>query len=548
MKLFQPLFVAPFLVLFAGVFGYLLPALGYFTLMPGDLGDARFNSVVLEHGYQWLTGQAQDLWSPGFFYPFNKILAFSDSHLGSFWIYTAARLLGATRELSFQAWFLVGFLLNFVSAYWMLRRLRFDVLGASCGAFVFAFALPVLHQEGHAQLGYRFAIPMAVLAWWWIVEHKNLIDAFSLLFWVSVQFLFSIYLGVFLGYLLMAMSLAYFVCKVFGSIEGAKSLGSFNLPDLRRVHEFALICLCLFTCGLVIWMLVQYQSVSAEYRLSRPIEALEPLIPRFSSYLLADQSGLTSWIGKSVRSFPTRPEHQMFIGMGALLFLLVALFALVSKRWLSIETRRLGIVCAISILILVAMTVVVNGSSLYFLVIQFPGLDAIRAVSRIILVMLLPVAILVAVGVDYLRRQFTSVAGCFVLALVAMILVSAETVFYKPHQAARETWTMRQAGLNHLIGKPPSEGSVIYLTQRKEEPFYLAELDAMIYAQDHKLKTLNGYSGSTPPGYVYPKSCVSVADRLAGYFQFHQVPIAEQTKMVDQVHLVEMQPCVKAAK
>jgi hypothetical protein len=172
----------PIIIFCAGIFGYLLPAVGYFQMIPGDLGDARFNSVILEHVYQWLTGQARDLWSPGFFYPFNKILAFSDSHLGSFWIYTAARLLGAERELSFQAWFLVGFLLNFVSAYWMLRRMRFDVLGASCGAFVFAFALPVLHQEGHAQLGYRFAIPMAALAWWRFVKQKNLIDAFSCFF------------------------------------------------------------------------------------------------------------------------------------------------------------------------------------------------------------------------------------------------------------------------------------------------------------------------------------------------------------------------------
>ncbi len=94
---------------------------------------------------------------------------------------------------------------------------------------------------------------------------------------------------------------------------------------------------------------------------------------------------------------------------------------------------------------------------MHFLVIQPPGLDAIRAVSRIILVMLLPVSLLVAVGVDYFRRPFTSVAGYFVLALVAMIVISAEAVFYKPHQAARETWTMRHAGPNHLIGKPPSE-------------------------------------------------------------------------------------------
>ena len=51
-----------FVLLFIiGLFGYLLPAVGLFTMIPGDLGDARFNSVVLEHGFQWLTGQVAHL-------------------------------------------------------------------------------------------------------------------------------------------------------------------------------------------------------------------------------------------------------------------------------------------------------------------------------------------------------------------------------------------------------------------------------------------------------------------------------------------------------
>ena len=179
-------FITPLLVLCIGVFGYLMPAIGYFTMMPGDLGDARFNSVALEHGYQWLIGTVPELWSPGFFYPFERILAFSDNHFGSFWSYAAARSLGAPRELSFQIWFLVGYVLNYASGYWMLRRMSFDVLGASCGAFVFAFALPVLHQEGHAQLTYRFAIPLAILAWWRLVEQKSLIDIFTFLFWLEM--------------------------------------------------------------------------------------------------------------------------------------------------------------------------------------------------------------------------------------------------------------------------------------------------------------------------------------------------------------------------
>lgn len=61
-----------------------------------------------------------------------------------------------------------------------------------------------------------------------------------------------------------------------------------------------------------------YQSVSTDYRLSRPLDALDPLIPRLSSYLLADRSVLSSWLGSGVPDFPTRPEHQMFVGIGVL--------------------------------------------------------------------------------------------------------------------------------------------------------------------------------------------------------------------------------------
>ena len=56
-------------------------------MIPGDLGDARFNSVILEHLYQWVTGTAPKLWSPRFFYPFENTLAFSDNHFASGFAY-----------------------------------------------------------------------------------------------------------------------------------------------------------------------------------------------------------------------------------------------------------------------------------------------------------------------------------------------------------------------------------------------------------------------------------------------------------------------------
>ena len=75
-------------------------------MIPGDLGDARFNSVVLEHGFQWLTGQVAHLWSPSFFYPFERVLGLSDNHFGSGWSYALLRGFGLPREMAYVGWLL----------------------------------------------------------------------------------------------------------------------------------------------------------------------------------------------------------------------------------------------------------------------------------------------------------------------------------------------------------------------------------------------------------------------------------------------------------
>src|SRR5690242_1981686 len=79
-------------LLLVGVFCYLLRVTDAFRAVPGDLGDARFNSVILEHLYQWTSGFAASLWTPSFFYPARGTMAFSDNHFGSGLAYVLSRL------------------------------------------------------------------------------------------------------------------------------------------------------------------------------------------------------------------------------------------------------------------------------------------------------------------------------------------------------------------------------------------------------------------------------------------------------------------------
>ena len=59
------------LLLILGMWLVVLRPLGpHMALVPGDLGDARFNNYILEHFFRWVTGATRDYWNAPFFFPF----------------------------------------------------------------------------------------------------------------------------------------------------------------------------------------------------------------------------------------------------------------------------------------------------------------------------------------------------------------------------------------------------------------------------------------------------------------------------------------------
>ncbi len=91
-------------------------------------------------------------------------LAFSDNHWGTAWIYSIYRILGFDRYVAYDLWYLTGYLLNFASMHFVLRKLGYSVAAAAWGAFFFTFGMPtVAHHVGHAQLSYCFPAPLALL-------------------------------------------------------------------------------------------------------------------------------------------------------------------------------------------------------------------------------------------------------------------------------------------------------------------------------------------------------------------------------------------------
>ncbi len=519
----------------AGFFGYIMHTTDWLRAIPGDLIDARFNSVILEHLYQWVGGEAPQLWSPAFFYPFENVLAFSDNHFGSGWTYILFRLAGLQREYAYLAWFIAGNLLNFVVSYYVLKRLGFSIVAAGVGAFVFTFALPALPKEAHAQLLYRFAVPLAFLAMYQFLQSKNIFVFVRVIFWLLIQFLCSIYLGVFLIYLLGIMTLAWIMIKK----EYVLSRWKIGHSHSKTAMGIAFILLLLLLSA-IFSLLYQYQVVSLQYGFNRSVSEITSMMPTMESYLIADRSLLTQWIGQSFAQVPMRHEHQMFFGLGLLLVVMLGFYYIFRGGM----HQQLGRISAWTLVGLIVLTISINGYSIYRVLLYLPGLGSVRAVSRIVLVMLLPLGIIAAIAIDSVRLRFQTWQVRWVMLVTLVVLVIVESIYYQPYSTGMTQWRDRQNQLKARMPTSDLKDSIIFVTGRPDDPHIKAvELDAMIFAQDRHLPTLNGYSGNAPPGYLEPLPCISFQNRLNRYFDLFKQTNLDSDSIAKRVVLMPLVPC-----
>jgi hypothetical protein len=517
---------APIWILFIlGLWLVILRPLGpRLALIPGDLGDARFNNYLLEYFYRWMPDITRNYWNAPFFYPFPQTIAFSDNLLGSAPFYVLFRWAGLDRETAFQGWYILGYVLNYTAACFVLLRLKLKPLAVGMGAFFFAFGLPALAQENHVQLLYRFCIPLACFSLWQLYQAPRLRTLVFLGVWIVWQFYLTIYLGIFLLLLLVILIvlLPFFVpAQTFWQRLAIWPQRLFESWSKARFTERGLsVIVVAALCLSFLALILPYYHVRGLYGFSRSWREVSTMLPRRQSYFLADNSRI--WQTKGIFLLPEqypRWEHQLFPG-GAILALMLAGIA---GRFHT-ENRRLAWINFGAAFVLVALTLELHGFTLYRLIWQLPGLNSIRAVTRIILVLMWPLSLYTAWAADGFIQQFSQGRRWMQVAvyLIAGFLV-AESVFYTHATYVKADAQARLADLRRLIPATVPANPILYVANNQEEPFYEREIDAMLLSQELGWPTLNGYSGNVPPGYTQANSCKILPERIKSYMEFARI-------------------------
>jgi hypothetical protein len=527
------------------VFGFACIALhqtNYLKAIPGDLGDARFNNIVLEHLFRWFTGKEAKLWSPDFFYPYPGTLTFSDNHFGTGLSYIVARLLGLEPERAFIAWYSLSFPLNYLSCYYVLRKFGISQKGSAVGAFLFTFALNVSARHGHAQLAYRFAIPLAMLAWQRLVQKGGLKQLSLLTFWLTWQFLCSIYLGYFLLLLIIAYAIVQMLTRpAEGALKPSVALLG-CIKELRSRRSIRFIALILACFVALFGLFYPYMYYSHLYQNSRSYAEIAIMLPRPSSYLLADGSHLWGWVGEYITDIPVRWEHQLFFGLSA--YLLAAIAILTNRT-----SRNLTAALALSLLIII--TLYVHGHSLYVLIYKLPLANAIRAMGRIGLIMVFPLSILVAGGIDWLTLSQRHRLQKGAAATLIVVLMLVECTMYSTLSVPLQSLDKRLADAEAKAPANIPSDAILYLPQNanSSDPSFVSELDGVRLAQQLNRVTVNGYSGSVPRGFNDPGStpCEIVNNRMANYAAFTKADYNQYASLVRRVVVIgQNAPCTPA--
>ncbi len=513
---------APVWILFIlGLWLVILRPLGpHLALVLGDLGDARFNNYVLEHFFRWVTGLTRDYWNAPFFFPFQWTISFSDNLLGSTPFYVLFRWAGLDRVSAFQVWYIFGSLLNFAAASYVLWSLKLKPLAVGIGAFFFAFGLPLLAQENHAQLLYHFCIPLACFSLWRFYQAPRLRRLVSLGVWLVWQFYLTIYMGIFLLLLLAVLIVLLPFCvpaQTFGqrlAVWPRRLIESWSQAHLigRILAVTAVVVVGLGFAALIL----PYYRVTRMYGFSRSWAEISTMLPRLQSYLLADHSQLWSSTASIFSSLPLRHEHQLFPGLAVLALVLAG----IAGRFRT-ENRRLAYLHFGAALVLVALTLEVHGFSLYRLVWRLPGMSSVRSVTRIMLVVMWPLSLFTAWAVDGFIQRFSQQHRWMQAAvyLVAVLLV-AESVFYTHSTFAKANAQTRLDGLRQQIPATVPANPILFVARNQQEPFWATEIDAMLLAQELGWPTLNGYSGNDPPGYAPADSCKQLPARIKNYMDY----------------------------
>jgi hypothetical protein len=446
--------------------------------VPGDPGDARLVIYILEHSFLWITGNPNhaSFWDPPVFFPSRNVAAYTETLLGAaplYWIWRAARI---APDTAFELWLLTVVILDFWSAYTFLRRIvGVSEIAAGMGALLFCADAARIRVINHAQLMPQFYSFWALYAlarlagdpeprrpWlWWLAAAGA----------VVAQLWASYYLAWF-----MALGLVVFALWGLAFAASRRAL----LRVARRDWRWAVLAALLAAAA--VWPLAAHARLAVADLGWRPLAESLGFLPDATAWL---SQGEWSRLFHGTR-FGAGGEVAASAGWLTTALALAGLWLTRGRTW-SLPAL------AASLTLAALVTRFPGGLTPWSLLYQWvPGAGAIRAVSRVTLVLLIPWLAGLACALDRWRRPLVAAVVAAALALCCLVEQVYLPVTYSKAAArlrARNVADRIPAGCRAFLALSVGRSA----GELSSSASIIADLDAMSAQLIVGIPTCNGY-------------------------------------------------------
>jgi hypothetical protein len=467
--------------------------------IPGGKPDAGLTYYTLEHGFQWLSGNQESFWSAPFFYPEPMVVTFAEHLIGAIPIYSVIRLLGLDRETSYQWWIIIIFILNYVSCVWVLRKFSISWLSAAAGAYIFTFSLPVIARISQMNLLIRFMVPLAFYFTWSYLNKPKIIFLIGLCLSIALQFYCSMHIGVFLFLVIAAFIIS-------SAVLNRKQYNWYEILWGSRSKFACRISIVTVSVLVLLPLLIPYYYSSLEVGV-HSWSKISNMLPRIQSLIAPTYGSLFwNWLEPLNETLPGL-QHSFFIGL--IPWLSVAAVLLWRRNKNRNSLSDIGRTAALSILLIILITLYWNGFSFYKYISLIPGFKAIYEVTRIILVLSFLFAVSVGVLFTRLEKHENKKSSAILLAFISFILlgllVTDQYVLpdLQPRYPKSEHQSEWKNVANRVLKKNPSAKVFAYMPLSYTGMPQHFHMHAMLASQSIHIPTINGYSSRWPQGYSY---------------------------------------------
>jgi hypothetical protein len=475
----------------------------------GYSGDARLCNLIVEHWFDVFQGK-QAVRDMPIFYPIKNTLSYSEALFAFALPYSMFRLAGLDMFYANKVTIIFVHFLGSISLLYLLwRKFRFSIGVSLLSCLLCSYANSYSLKSVHTQLFFFSAVPvLCIFAFNFfdnIERHsaKRIFNGVLFIAWTGIILCTSFYIGFFTLFFLLIMCLVYCCSQYKKNRNVLKELASFVTANSKEVALYILVGI--ISIAPFLWIYIPSFLLFK----GRGWEEISFMLPHWYDYFNASPANIF-WgrvLREGIPNILTRPYRaELFVGFPFITFVLHAISIRFVLKRNNHEKNRKGIettvaILGISVIISCLLILKVYGISLWWFIYHLvPGASGIRAVSRYLFYLTLPLCIITGY---FLNFKFSSIDNKNLKNLLFICLFIVLFLDNTIKEGCASRWN--KSDMLRIIDNtaiPPDDcKTVLIADDDRKQTDYNSQLDGWMIAKRFHLNTLNGYSGQYPKGW-----------------------------------------------